>query len=87
MGTKIRDIIDYYADHDVSDEIKERVLERVSGTQDDKDVNDALSSLWNQAESACMSEDAISAAYKRLPIVDKKNGKSKIVKLFTSMVR
>ena len=23
MGTKIRDIIDYYADHDVSDEIKE----------------------------------------------------------------
>lgn len=83
MGTKIRDIIDYYADHDVSDEIKERVLERVSGTQDDKEVNDALSSLWNQAESACMSEDAISAAYKRLPIVDKKNGKSKIVKLFT----
>lgn len=66
MGTKIRDIIDYYADHDVSDEIKERVLERVSGTQDDKEVNDALSSLWNQAESACMSEDAISAAYKRL---------------------
>ena len=36
MGTKIRDIIDYYAGHDVSDEIKERVLERVSGTQDDK---------------------------------------------------
>lgn len=70
MGTKIRDIIDYYADHDVSDEIKERVLERVSGTQDDKEVNDALSSLWNQAESACMSEDAISAAYKRLLEVD-----------------
>ena len=66
MGTKIRDIIDYYAGHDVSGEIKERVLERVSGTQDDKEVNDALSSLWNQAESACMSEDAISAAYKRL---------------------
>lgn len=70
MGTKIRDIIDYYADHDVSDEIKERVLERVSGTQDDKEVNDVLSSLWNQAESACMSEDAISAAYKRLLEVD-----------------
>lgn len=70
MGTKIRDIIDYYADHDVSDEIKERVLERVSGTQDDKEVNDALSSLWNQTESACMSEDAISAAYKRLLEVD-----------------
>lgn len=83
MGTKIRDIIDYYTDHDVSDEIKERVLERVSGSKDNEEVNDALSSLWNQAESACMSEDAISEAYKRLPIVDKKNEKSKIVKLFT----
>ena len=70
MGTKIRDIIDYYADHDVSDEIKERVLERVSGTQDDKEVNDALRNLWNKADTAYMDEEEISAAYNRLLEVD-----------------
>ena len=66
MGTKIRDIIDYYAGHDVSDEIKERVLERVSGTQYDKEVNDVLRNLWNKADTAYMDEEEISAAYNRL---------------------
>ena len=30
MATKIRDIIDYYTGHEVSDDIKDRVPERIS---------------------------------------------------------
>ena len=42
MATKIRDIIDYYSGHNVPDEIKERVLDRISNTQDDKEANEAF---------------------------------------------
>lgn len=81
MGAKIRDIIDYYAGHDVSDEIKERVLERVSGTQDDKEVNDVLRNLWNKADTAYMDEEEISAAYNRLLEADGAEEKTKAKQL------
>lgn len=66
MATKIRDIIDYYSGHNVPDEIKERVLDRISNTQDDKEANEAFRELWNKADSAYMEEEEISAAYNRL---------------------
>lgn len=52
MATKIRDIIDYYSGHNVPDEIKERVLDRISNTQDDKEANEAFRELWDKADSA-----------------------------------
>lgn len=51
MATKIRDIIDYYSGHNVPDEIKERVLDRISNTQDDKEANEAFRELWDKADS------------------------------------
>lgn len=57
MATKIRDIIDYYSGHNVPDEIKERVLDRISNTQDDKEANEAFKELWDKADSAYMEED------------------------------
>ena len=65
MATKIRDIIDYYSGHNVPDEIKERVLDRISNTQDDKEANEAFRELWDKADSAYMEEEEISAAYNR----------------------
>lgn len=35
MATRIKDIIKYYIRHNVSDKLKERVLDRVSNTWDD----------------------------------------------------
>ena len=66
MATKIRDIIDYYSGHNVPDKIKERVLDRISNTQDDKEANEAFRELWDKADSAYMEEEEISAAYNRL---------------------
>ena len=66
MATKIRDIIDYYSGHNVPDEIRERVLDRISNTQDDKEANEAFRELWDKADSAYMEEEEISAAYNRL---------------------
>ena len=66
MATKIRDIIDYYSGHNVPDEIKERVLDRISNTQDDKEANEAFRELWDKADSAYMEEEEISAAYNRI---------------------
>ena len=39
MATKIKDIIDYYSGHEVSDEMRERVMDRISRSQDDEDAN------------------------------------------------
>ena len=50
MATKIKDIIDYYSEHVVSDEIKERVLQRLSDSKDEKEEDEALRSLWDKAD-------------------------------------
>lgn len=78
MATKIRDIIDYYSGHNVPDEIKERVLDRISNTQDDKEANEAFRELWDKADSAYMEEEEISAAYNRL--FETNHGKTKSVR-------
>ena len=65
MATKIKEIIDYYSEHVVSDEIKERVLQRLSDSKDEKEEDEALRSLWDKADSAYMDEEEISAAYGR----------------------
>lgn len=83
MAVKIKEIIAYYLEHDVSERNRDRVLERIADTMDDKDVNESLSSLWAQSDSASMDEGEISAAYERLRITNGENKKSKYLKLFT----
>lgn len=83
MAVNIKEIIAYYLEHDVSERNREKVLERIADTMDDKDVNESLSSLWAQSDSASMDEGEISAAYERLRITNGKKKKSKYLKLFT----
>lgn len=83
MAVNIKEIIAYYLEHDVSKRNRERVLERISDAKDDKDVNESLSSLWAQSDSASMDEGEISAAYERLRITNGEKKKSKYLKLFT----
>lgn len=83
MATKIKDIIDYYSEHVVSDEIKERVLQRLSDSKDEKEEDEALRSLWDKADSAYMDEEEISTAYKRLFRKDIDSSKGKTFQIFT----
>ena len=83
MAVNIKEIIAYYLEHDVSERNRDRVLERIADTMDDKDVNESLSSLWAQSDSASMDEGEISAAYERLRITNGEKKKSKHLKLFT----
>lgn len=83
MAVNIKEIIAYYLEHDVSKRNRDRVLERIADTMDDKDVNESLSSLWAQSDSASMDEGEISAAYERLRITNGEKKKSKYLKLFT----
>ena len=77
MAAKIKDIIRYYIGHNVSDKIKERVLDRISSAQDDDEMNAALQELWNKAESTYIEEKEISTAYKRLFETEKVKGTTK----------
>lgn len=83
MAVNIKEIIAYYLEHDVSERNRDRVLERIADTMDDKDVNESLGSLWAQSDSASMDEGEISAAYERLRITNGEKKKSKHLKLFT----
>ena len=83
MAVNIKEIIAYYLEHDVSKRNRDRVLERIADTMDDKDVNESLGSLWAQSDSASMDEGEISAAYERLRITNGEKKKSKYLKLFT----
>ena len=83
MAVNIKEIIAYYLEHDVSERNRDRVLERIADTMDDKDVNESLGSLWAQSDSASMDEREISAAYERLRITNGEKKKSKYLKLFT----
>lgn len=83
MAVNIKEIIAYYLEHDVSERNRDRVLERIADTMDDKDVNESLGSLWDQSDSASMDEGEISAAYERLRITNVEKKKSKYLKLFT----
>ena len=83
MAVNIKEIIAYYLEHDVLERNRDRVLERIADTMDDKDVNESLGSLWAQSDSASMDEGEISAAYERLRITNGEKKKSKYLKLFT----
>lgn len=83
MAVNIKEIIAYYLEHDVSERNREKVLERIADTMDDKDVNESLSSLWAQSDSASMDEGEISAAYERLRITNGEKKKNKYLKFFT----
>lgn len=83
MAVNIKEIIAYYLEHDVSERNRDRVLERIADTMDDKDVNESLSSLWAQSDSASIDEGEISAAYERLRITNGEKKESKYLKLFT----
>ena len=85
MATKIRDIIDYYTGHEVSNDIKERVLERIAGSMNSEEANDAYRDLWDKADSAYMSDEEVSAAYNRIFSQDDENEKAnvKTLQIFT----
>ena len=83
MAVNIKEIIAYYLEHDVSERNRDRVLERIADTMDDKDVSESLGSLWAQSDSASIDEGEISAAYERLRITNGEKKKSKYLKLFT----
>lgn len=84
MTTKIRDIIDYYSGHEVSDDIKERVFERLSDSMDDKDANEAFRDLWDRADSAYMDEEEINTAYERFSShINKGKKKGHRLQIFT----
>ncbi len=42
MAINIKDIIKYYIGHNVSDKLKERVLDRLSNTRDDDKTDEVL---------------------------------------------
>lgn len=84
MVTKIRDIIEYYTGHEVSDDIKDRVLERISCSQDEDELNDAFRDLWDKADTAYMDEGEISSAYARFDSMGNDNKeKAKTQRFFT----
>lgn len=84
MVTKIRDIIEYYAGHEVSDDIKEKVLEIISCSKEEDDLNDAFRDLWDKADTAYMDEEEISSAYARLEGMGNDNKeKAKTLRIFT----
>lgn len=66
MTTTIKDIIAYYTEHEVSDDIRERVLDRISGSINDQETDAAFRQLWNTADAAFMDEYEISAAYHQI---------------------
>ena len=70
MAIKIKDIIDFYSGHEVSEGIKERVLERISNLEDDKEANAAFRDLWNKVDAAYMDEEELSTAYARFRKAD-----------------
>lgn len=84
MSTKIKDIIEFYTGHEVSESIKERVLERISGLRDDEDADIALHDLWNQADGATMDDEEIDSAYGRFcKQVGFKKAKGRTLQIFT----
>ncbi len=84
MATKIRDIIEYYSGHNVSDDIKERVLERFSDLKDDKEANCAFRDLWDKADAAYLDEEEIEAAYERFQKTDsQEQSQGKTLQIFT----
>lgn len=65
MDNKIGDIIEFYTEHHVSDNISQRVLERLSTTADDTEANIAFRKLWDEADSAFMDEKELELAMDR----------------------
>ncbi len=65
MDNKIGDIIEFYAEHHVSDDISQRVFERLSTTADDKEANIAFRKLWDEADSAFMDDKGLELAMNR----------------------
>lgn len=63
MATKIRDIIAYFSEHEVSEDIRERVLQRIAYTENDKEADNALKDLWDKADRAYMDSEDVEKAF------------------------
>lgn len=70
MDNNIGDIIEFYSEHNVSENIKQRFFERITSSAYDRETDAAFRKLWNQAEVASMSDDEIESALHRF---DKSN--------------
>lgn len=64
MATKIRDIITYYSEHEVSEELRERVLQRIASSSDDNETICALKDLWEKADSSFIKSEDIEKVYR-----------------------
>ncbi len=62
MDNKIGDIIQFYAEHNISENIKQRFFERLSESTYDQEVDAALHKLWDKADSAFMDDEEITSA-------------------------
>ena len=66
MAIKFRNIIDYYTKHDVSDNMRECMMERMSSSADNEETSKVYRELWDKADKAHMSEEEISVAFNRI---------------------
>lgn len=85
--SEIKNIIDFYSGHDVSDDIQERVFERISVSMNEQEAHDALLELWNKADSAYMDCDEVDAAYDRFAHKYFNTGKSRVRTLYIKYIR
>lgn len=83
MATKIKKIIDFYSEHKVSDNIRDSVLERISASKDDKEVDEVFRTLWDKADAAYMDADEISTAFDRMHLFDKDKPRSRILQMLS----
>ncbi len=65
MDNKIGDIIEFYTEHQVSDNISQRFFERLSTAVDDTEANTAFRKLWDKADSAYMDDEEKTLALNR----------------------
>lgn len=65
MSSKIKDIIEYFARHDISEPTRRRVWRKMLEQRDDADAEAAYKALWEEAGTETCDAD-IDAAYDRI---------------------
>ncbi len=66
MNNYIHKIIDFFFHHEVSDEITERVYNRMVFPVEDKAREEAVSQIWDKLDDASCSDEKIEKAFYNL---------------------
>lgn len=66
MSRYIQHIINYFFHHKASDELTERVHERLAKVEDDKETDDLLKALWDELDDASLSKNESDEAYSKI---------------------